>query len=64
MGIQTTPESGNRTPKQVISVKTAACAVALGAAIVNEMVGVQISDVQSEDSNELMAAAISTELKL
>ena len=56
--------NGNLAPAAVTTKKVAACAVALGVAIVNELLGRDISNVPSENANELMATMINNELKI
>lgn len=55
---------GNIAPANIATKKTACCAVALGVAIVAELVGKDISNVRSENSSELMATMINNELKI
>lgn len=53
---------GGYNPSAIITKKTAAVAVSLGAAIVGELVGRDISNVSSENIEELMATIINKEL--
>ena len=62
MQTEATPEK--RSDGEIITRKTAACAVSLGVDIVRELVGSQISAAEDINDNEMMAAAISSELKL
>lgn len=52
------------SPTEIISRKTAICAVALGEAIMRELVGKEIADVSSENRDNLFCAIINNELKL
>lgn len=52
--------SGN----DIITKKTAACAVSLGVAIIRELIGKDISNVASENANEIIATAIKNELNI
>ena len=64
---QSTPPSVEQvyTAAEIQTKKIAACAVSLGVAILNNMIGVDVSNSNAgRDTNELMATAILSELKL
>lgn len=50
--------------KELISRKTAACAVSLGVDIIRSLVGKDISGVEDINDNEMMTSVINSELKL
>ncbi len=52
------------SPSRIITKKTAVCAVSLGNEILQELVGTSINGNVDVNSNELIAAAIDTALKL
>lgn len=49
---------------QIYTKKIAVCAVSLGTAILNEMLGNSLASTTSTNTEELVAAAILSELKL
>ncbi len=56
--------NGEASGNDIITKKTAACAVSLGVAITHEIIGRDISNVASENANEIIATAINNELKI
>lgn len=49
---------------EIVSRKTAICAVSMGEAIMSKLVGKEISDISSDNKEELFSAIINNELKL
>ena len=49
---------------EILTLKTAACAISLGTAIIKEMIGDSISKSDEVDINELVAASLFSELRL
>ncbi len=52
------------TPQEIVSRKTVICAVAIGEAIVQELVGKEISNIPAENRESLMSTIINNALML
>lgn len=57
-------ECFSNNPLEITSRKTIIAAVSLGEAIIQELIGKEISNIPSENREGLMAAIINNELKL
>ena len=51
-------------PAVMTTNKVAACAVSLGVAVLDQLVGRDISNCQTQNANELIATTINNELKI
>lgn len=58
------PITPNISPVEITSRKTAMCMVSLGEAIMDELVGKEISNISNENRSDLFCAIINNELKL
>lgn len=56
-------ESDNNV-NSAVTKKTAACAVSLAAAVIDEIVGRDISNIRTQSAHELVTASILNELKV